>query len=148
MIWRYTRTTRNMRMKRGFSECTYGYKLVQVSQNVGSGTELHIATTVNMRIKTGFSQCRYLEVHTCSGFSEWRFLLSLVNVSDNVRTGFKLLNPWQNHLSGWCGIVFPASKWKYIKQSTGTVPVFLYQTRPNNCLKFDRWNQMYIIFLK
>jgi hypothetical protein len=70
-------------MKRGFSECTYGYTLVQVSQNVVSGTELHIATTVNMRMKTGFSRCRYLEVHTCSGFSECRLRYRVVHINNS-----------------------------------------------------------------
>ena len=36
----YTATRVNKGMKRGLSQCTYGYTLVQVSQNVGSGTEL------------------------------------------------------------------------------------------------------------
>jgi hypothetical protein len=46
-------------MKRGFSQCTYGYTLVHVSQNVGSGTEMYTATTVNMLMKRGFSQCTF-----------------------------------------------------------------------------------------
>ena len=79
---------------------------------------------------SGFSQCRLqyrvadsnksctygYRVPTCSGLSQSRFLQSLVNVSDNVGSGIKLLKPSQNHLSGWCSSVFPASKRKYIKQ--------------------------------